>query len=88
MMTNSQIAVLVLSKVNCTNTLAEDVIDIAIRSIIAWEATKKAYFENNSLINLHDDLDDILNEVSHMESEEMIKGFLEVKNENNDQDTV
>ena len=83
-MTSSQIAVLVLSNVNCTNTLAEDVIDIAIRSIIAWDATKRCFFKNDSNYDLHADLDDILNEMSHMESEEMIKGFLEIKNENND----
>lgn len=84
MMTSSQIAVLVLSNVNCTNTLAEDVIDIAIRSIIAWDATKKIFFKNDSRYDLHADLDDLLNEMSHMESDEMIQGFLEAKNENND----
>lgn len=84
MLTNEQIAVLVLAKVKCSNSLAEDVIDIAIKSIIAWAATKKAFDKTDSRYDLHADIDDILNEVSHMDSNEMINGFLEVKNENND----
>ena len=84
-MTSNQIAVLVLSNVNCTNTLSEDVIDIAIRSIIAWDATVRVFLKDDSRYDLHADLDDLMNEFSHMESEEMIKGFLEGKfNENND----
>lgn len=85
MMTSRQIAVLVLSNVNCHNTLSKDVIDIAIRSIIAWDATVRLFLENNNELDFSALMDDLMNEVSHMESEEMIQGFLEGKfNENND----
>lgn len=84
MMTSNQIAVLVLSNVNCTNTLAEDVIDIAIRSIIAWDAVKRQFLKDDPC-DINPYIDDLLNEYSHMESEEMIQGYLEADfNENND----
>lgn len=80
-MTIEQMAVQFLSSCDLRSDLAQDVVDLAIYSIIGFHATKRIMNTTKFPEYKESDMLDLIEEMDHMNLNEMIKDFLEEHNE-------
>ena len=85
-MTIEQKAVQILSLCNPTSYLAQDVLDLAIYSIIGFHATKRIMNTTEFPEYKESDMLDLLDEMEHMNFREMVNGFLNTDFEITDED--
>ena len=75
-MTFEQRAVQILSLCVPTSDLAQDVLDLAIYSIIGFNATKRIMNTTDYPEYKEADMEDLFDEMDHMNFREMVNGFL------------
>lgn len=75
-MTIEQATVKILAHLNLRNEIAIDCIDLAIVSVIGFAAVRRIVNSSGDIFAKDDDLRQLLDEIEHMNINEMIKDFL------------
>lgn len=75
-MTIEQATVKVLSQLNLRDELGIDCIDLAIVSVIGYAAVRRILNSDNFPELIANELDDLIDELDHMNINEMVRDFL------------
>ena len=87
-MTIEQATVKMLASLNLRDELAIDMCDLAIVSVIGYAAVRRILNSDNFPVLITNELDDLFDELDHMNINEIVADFLGGSNENTNQDTV
>lgn len=75
-MTIEQATVKILAQLNLRDEIAIDCIDLAIVSVIGFAAVRRIVNSSGDIFAKDDDLRQLLDEIEHMNINEMVKDFL------------